>query len=411
MKSFDRIALLAAVILVLIIGVVVWLSPEETDPTAEQTPSPVSETFIPLGPQAGDRPLRILYSALDEQFREQLYTVELNLSDFPSVTLSEPQQLTEAEQGVWDFSISPDSNQAVYSALNNDRSSDLWVLPRPNDVDTSSNDTSIQEQQYLLACPEASCNSAKWSPDGRLVALTRRSAANASNTGGLSPPRLWLLDTVTGETAQVFVDTQTLGFSAQWSASSQWMSYLQPDDDGVNLYNLEDGRTHFVETLTGETGAWHPTNDQLIVSRLEQDEDQFWSYLITINPTSPDEEFVQTLGTTTDDEKRNLEDNSPAWSPNGSQIAFRRREREGERASQAKQLWLMNAETGATAPLTNAPEFDHGQPQWSPDGHYLLYHRFPLRGPDIVLSVWILNVETGEQVEVISPGQRPLWWP
>ena len=58
-----------------------------------------------------------------------------------------------------------------------------------------------------------------------------------------------------------------------------------------------------------------------------------------------------------------------------------------------------------------ALDFDHGQPQWSPDGRYLLYHRFPLRGPDIVLSLWVLDVETGEQVEIIRPGQRPIWWP
>ena len=106
-----------------------------------------------------------------------------------------------------------------------------------------------------------------------------------------------------------------------------------------------------------------------------------------------------------------VEDNAPAWSADGEWLAFRRKEMDGPRESLGKQLWRMRADGSDAQPLTVEPAFDHGPPLWSPDGRYLLYHKYPLRGPDVVISTWVLDVETLEQREIARPGQRPIWAP
>jgi Tol biopolymer transport system component len=110
-------------------------------------------------------------------------------------------------------------------------------------------------------------------------------------------------------------------------------------------------------------------------------------------------------------ESAHVEDGSPTWSLDGAWIAFRRKELDGPGATLGKQIWLMRSDGSNSRALTADPAFDHGQPVWSPDGRYLLFHKLPLKGPDITLSVWALDVETGEAWQVASPGQRPIWAP
>lgn len=337
-------------------------------------------------------PRQLLYTNLDENFREQLYMVELPVDPTTGqFTPTEPRPLTNLPFGIWDFTVSTDGKRIVYAELLESGRSDLWMLER-----------GVAEPTFLLACPSASCSSAAWSPSGELIAFTRR---NADAIGSFSPPRIWLLNLQNGETAQLFTDNQTLGYNPQWSASGAWLSYMSPDLEGVGIYNVNDGRKVQISTQSGEAGVWHSTKDELLVSVLQPQGDQFWNHLHLVDPAQPELAGVNLSGALA------VDDSSASWSPDGEQVAFRRKEFEGERASPAKQIWVMDAQGANQRPITNALEFDHGQPTWSPDGRYLLFHRFPLRGPDIVLSIWVAEVASGQSWEIVSPGQRPLWLP
>jgi Tol biopolymer transport system component len=56
------------------------------------------------------------------------------------------------------------------------------------------------------------------------------------------PPRLWWLDPASGETVSVFEDSQWLGYGARWSPDNRWLSYVSPSNQGVQVYNVDDGR-------------------------------------------------------------------------------------------------------------------------------------------------------------------------
>lgn len=339
----------------------------------------------------------IAYSQIDANGREQLFRAPISLptvEDGPdaSVSTSTPEQLTQADFGLWDFTVDGHTGQIVYSQLTETGTGDLWTLI-PGE----------QAPSLLLACPEAACGGASFSPDSQLLAFSQR---NASDYGSaiVSPPRLYLLELAAGTVAPVFADSQQLAFEPRWSPDGKWLSYLSPDVGGIGVYHLENGTTRFYPTTTGETATWHPLRNELILSEMLTSGQYYEIHLVRIDPLT---ETRQELSVA----EYPVEDNSPAFSPNGEWIAFRRKELAGPRESLGKQLWIMREDGTGARPLTQDPGLDHGAPLWSPDGRYLLYHRFPLRGPDVVISAWVMDVESGQSWEVARPGQRPQWIP
>jgi TolB protein len=333
-----------------------------------------------------------LYSATDANGVEQLYLAAVDLDGSAAGPLAPPTQLTHVPTGIWDFTVANDGSRIVFSALTQEGTSDLWWVAPGN-----------SQPEPLVECADAVCSGATWSPDGRYLAYSRRTASEFS-AGVVSPPRLWLVNPTTGENAPVFADSQKLSFEPRWSSDSQYLSYLSPDLGGVGTLNLYDGSTQFYETTTGEPGIWRPLRSQLLINVLRQLEEHYVVHLLLIDVNTNEQRNLS-------GEEALVEDGSPAWSPDGNQIAFRRKELTGPTATLGKQLWLMRGDGSEARALTADPEFDHGQPQWSPDGRYLLFHKLPLKGPDITLSVWVLALESGEQWEIVRPGQRPLWLP
>jgi Tol biopolymer transport system component len=338
----------------------------------------------------------IIYSQVDENGKEQLMMAAVSLpaqgETADVVTIESPRQVSNANFGIWDFAVDANTGQVVFSVLNEDGTSDLWMLA-----------PGATEPALLQACPGAACNSMAFSPNSQLLAFSQRNAS-AFGVPVVSPPRLWLLDLAAGTTVPVFADSQKLAFDPRWSGDGQWMSYLSPDLGGVGVYNLENGTERFYATTTGEAAVWNPLRNELILSEMLSGSELFEVHLFTIDPLTETRQDISL-------HEVPVEDNSPIFSPDGQWIAFRRKELDGPRASLGKQLWRMRADGSEAQPLTEAIDFDHGPPVWSPDSRYLLYHRFPLRGPEVTLSVWIMDVESGHAWEVARPGQRPQWVP
>ena len=111
----------------------------------------------------------------------------------------------------------------------------------------------------------------------------------------------------------------------------------------------------------------------------------------------------------------NLSDREPVvdswgvWSPDGEWLAVGRRVLSGPGAAPGNQIWLLKADSSQVYQLTAEPETIHERPSWSPDGRYLIFHRYPLKIAQIAPKIFAINIATGELEEIVEAGHRPSW--
>jgi TolB protein len=329
------------------------------------------------------RPARLIYVAPDTNNVDQLFVV----NPFNDEIL--PVQLTHETVGVFDYDITVDGATVAYSALRNDGGSDLKAITMSDD-----------QPSMLLECPEAICYGVSWTPDGQRLTYERRAILVAGTAPG--PPRLWWLSVDTGETVIIFDDSQIIGYGAKWSPDGQWLSYVAPGSQGVQAYNVVDGRSFVIPSRMGSVAVWSPNSEALLVTDVQRSNDGgFAVHLLRARPESG--ELIDISG-----EGEAIEDTSPVWSPDGQWLALTRKTA-GE--SMGKQVWLMRPDGSEARSLTDEPEAHHAFPAWSPDGRHLVYQRFPLKELNVQPAIWLMNIETGEARELIVPGNRPLWLP
>lgn len=112
---------------------------------------------------------------------------------------------------------------------------------------------------------------------------------------------------------------------------------------------------------------------------------------------------------------------SPAWSPDGMRIAFRR-----ESGTVADDLpgnqgiYVMKADGTRVLQVTQTGSPDVGldtDPQWSPDGWRIVFQRFNVRSatPQDGIALWVVNLVTGREHRVtpwsVRGGDTPDWSP
>lgn len=321
---------------------------------------------------------QVLYIAPDAEQHDQLFIID--------PTESEPTPLTDEPFGIADYNPSPDGSLIAYAAIREDQGSDLWAV------------TPDGERRPLLTCPEAVCERVVWTPGGERFIYERRNFIVPGAAPG--PPRLWWFNPATGETLLVFEDNQIIGYGADWSPDGQWLAYVSPNTQGVQIYNINDGRSLVIPSRMGGIPVWSPQEDRLVVTDIQAGDEGFAVHLLTVSPESGD------LADLSDPPL--VEDGSPTWSPDGDWLAFTRK---AAGTSMGKQLALMQADGSQVRDLTTNPDLHHGPPAWSPNGRYLVYQRFPLKEVGTLPSVWLMDLETDEVYQLVPLGNRPTWLP
>lgn len=329
----------------------------------------------------GEPPSGIVYIAWDEAGLNRLFVLD------PAADES-PLALTDEATDVADFAVSPDGQTVAFTRRRADGRADLWLVG-----------TNGRLSRTLLTCDDALCSQPRWSPDGARLVYERRNAATPDTPPG--SPRLWWADVATGETSPVFSDSQWLGWGAAFSPNGRWLSYVSPNAQEVQAFNLETGQVVRIPSRSGEPAVWDTQGEALFVTDVLLDEDYFALHLFVVDLAT--ETAVDLSGATAD-----VNDSMPAVSPDGEWIALTRKT---PRTPDGKQVWLMPRAGGELVNLTNSPEVHFGLAGWSENGRYLTFQGYELARPGAEPTVWLYDTTTSQLRPLVTPGTQPAWIP
>ena len=338
----------------------------------------------------------ILYLALDEADRSQLFTTTI---DGTSAT-----QLTTAESNVIDYMLAPNGQQIAYTVRQYPQGDEIWLLS-----------LSDKSTQPILDCPHTQCSHPVWHPDSRRLLYERREFTGAMGAPGA--PQLWWLDSQTEETIPLLTTIDGPSGGAAFSPDGEWVSFVVSPDEGIRLYNFNNGRYRRIASEMGTPAIWSHDGNYLLIR------DHYLSYLMGVTAddairTETTQEFtlgvglylthLEGIGTTAISGEAGFDDSAAAWSPDGQQIAFTRKQ---PKVLTGRQLWLMEADGSNLRPLTDEPMVNHGPPQWSPNGRFLLTQRYEIDNQQDMASIWLFDLHTKEMHQVVVAGFYPTWLP
>ncbi len=187
----------------------------------------------------------------------------------------------------------------------------------------------------------------RWSPDGRYLGFL--------SSRGEDKSQIWLLDRRGGEPFQLSsVKSGVNGF--EWSPDSKKIVLLSKDPDPNE------------EKAEGEDKD-KKTKPPIVVTRLQFKRDRAGylddrrTHIYVLDVESKKEEQI-TSGP--------YDDSSPAWSPDGKQIAFVSNRTEEPDANDNSDIFVVASEGGEPRQLTTNPGTDRS-PAWNPDGASIAY--------------------------------------
>ena len=325
----------------------------------------IQPTTLPFNLQQA----KVIYTAIDQKKASQLFSF--------SFSGENPVQYTQEEAGVSGFSISPDGQTILYATMQTDGGTAIWAINRDG-----------SNQHVILDCPTAHCAGPVWSPGGQKI-IYERSEYNQS---------LWWLDMKSGETKSVFSDPSFPGYGPAFSRDGRWLSYISPTKNAIEGFSLVDGQNFSIHNLSGIPAQWSPVDDTLLYWDLVSSTPQTILSMKRYNPATG--KMIDLSGTA------GTQDYPAAWSPDGQWIAVVRDTLNADLSSTSSQIWLVKPDGSQAHVIVNDDDMSYTHIGWTPDGQKLVYSR--LINNDVWSeNIWLADVDTGQETQLISSGSMP----
>ena len=191
------------------------------------------------------------------------------------------------------------------------------------------------------------------------------------------------------------------GTTRSGSPDGEWLSYFSINPQEIKLYHTPTGESLSVPSNTGAQVAWAPDSQSLIVNNISQVGGQPLPKIFRYRLDS--RELTQIVS----DPK--MDENYPAWSPDGDWIAVTRQNRLEDSVELGNQIWLMRPDGSEAHPVTRDEKMYHGKPNWSPDGQYLLCDVISIDPDNRYTGIALLEIATGQVKQVVTSGNRTGW--
>lgn len=300
----------------------------------------------------------------------------------------EPAPLTASAGNVFDFAVSLDGEQILYSAFNEEAGIDLWLVQRDG-----------SGARLALACGMDRCYAADWAPDGR-VAYSR--APGPLNPGeGYGAPRIWLLEPASGQTVRLHADTQKIGYGPSWSPSANRLAYFDGVESRIVVVDMLSGQETYLPSRVGVVGTWTPDGDQMLFYDTQLADGQARAVLYRADFLTED------ILPFFDPQPSDADYSMPVLSPSGAWVALRVRALAGI----ADQVWVTPADGRYALTADDTADSLFSDFSWDAESQRLLYHRMQLGVGSPVPEIWFWDRALGEARRLVQDGSAPAWLP
>lgn len=253
--------------------------------------------------------------------------------------------------------VSGTNGKIVFTRTSLHGGSDIWTM---------NPDGSGQKQ---LTKGSGIKNLPRWSPNGLKIAFN-------SDKGNPGHPEVYVMNADGTGLIQLTSDPVNVSVQPAWSPDGTKIAfarsknggplfhydiYVMSSSDGSNLTNLMADDSNDTSDVDNNSPAWSPDGAEIAFDSTRSGSDNIWLMPATgsVTPTdlTPD----------------SCQEHSPAWSPDGTKIAFDTF-RDPNNPSTCpvaenvgtEEIWVMNSDGSSPAPLTSAAFDDFAA--WSPDG-------------------------------------------
>jgi Tol biopolymer transport system component len=299
-----------------------------------------------------------------------------------------PQSLTDTSGTIFDYGISPDGREIVYSAGNELKGLDLWLVPSTGGSPRS-----------LLDCGADRCSGPAYAPDGSKIAYSRRSKAEnpAGSTPG--PGRIWLLSLKNGETSPLVADAAVTGQEVSWSPDGSHLAFYDLLAGAIRIHTLKGGTDLVLPVLLEKSGGWTRDGNKLVFADYALGQERPVGALSEVDLATG-----QVSPAFTDLDL--IDFGSPVFDPRGVWMAVGG-QAEGE--GSARSIWVVRLDGTQKLRVTIDPQASQAGYRWDSSGERLVYQEYKLGKSDSHPAVYIWDLQTQAAYLVAENAALPAW--
>ena len=384
LNSFSRYTPVFSAVIVLGLGIGLSVSAVNSmrlSTAALQGSASVASGVKISGPVFDIRKAKLIYLSQDSQYEYQLNEVTL--------AGGTPVVLTHEPGGVDGYALSPDGKTILYTVIELNGDSSLKAI-----------NTDGSNPYLALNCPQTQCEQPVWYPDSQKVVYERLDTSAST----VSPMfTIWWLNLATGKTSPVFPDQTFPGLSPAFSPDGQWLSYVSPATNTLQVDNLFKNQTIRIPQSNQSFAQelWSPAADSILYWYPANSQADAAIHVMR---------YILATGAKIDlGGAPQQADYADAWSPDGQWVVIVRDDTNTTSTSIGEEIWLVRPDGSQGHVLLDGLD-SFSDLSWSPDSSYLVFDQTPVQG-NSKSEAWLADIRTGQLIKIIEGVISPTLLP